>query len=68
MGEIVMKADYIEKMLNKLKKAISDEMTDGNYDMALSLISVCASILYQTNIRYTDGDLEKSLCEVSNKL
>lgn len=36
--------------------------------MALSLILVCATILYQNNIRYVDNDLEKSLDVISDKL
>lgn len=63
-----MKNLYIEKLLNKLENAISDEFSVANYDMALRLISVCASLLYQTNIRYTDDYLEKTLEDISNKL
>lgn len=64
----MVRADYIESLITKLKNAISKEMDNDNYDMALSLISVCATILYQTNIRYTDNDLEQSLADVGKKL
>lgn len=59
---------YIEKLIKKLKTAISDEITNSNIDMALNLISVCSSILYQTNIRYTDLFLENALKKISREL
>ena len=60
--------EYIYKTLAETKKAISRCINNKRYDDALSLISLCASLLYQTNIYYVDNDLENALRIISQKL
>ena len=60
--------EYIYKSLAETKKAISRCINNKRYDDALSLISLCASLLYQTNIYYVDNDLENALRIISQKL
>ncbi len=61
---IIMIVDYIEKRIEKLKKVAGKEIERRNYDMALNLISAAAEILYKTNIRYVDADLEDMLRKI----
>ena len=63
-----MKTEDIEIIADKIKNAIENEFTCHNYDMALSLISVCASIYYHTNIKYTDQYLETRISSIADNL
>ena len=63
-----MNADYVDKFIRKIKYSISKEINKRNYNNALNLISISATILYQTNIRYFDNELEQSLKNISEKI
>lgn len=63
-----MEKFQIEAITNKLKKAINLAITNNKYEDSLSLISLCAQILYQTNIEYYDVDLENNLKLLSTRL
>ncbi len=58
------KKTTVEKYTNKIKKAINAELNAGNFDEALMLISICSGLLYHTNIKYVDEDLENALARV----
>ena len=64
----MVSVDYVKKIIEKTKRNISKCIKRKKYDDALSLISICASILYQTNIYYQDNDLEKALNIIARKL
>ena len=63
-----MKITELEKIECKLKKIIKKEMLSESYDSALNTISLCASILYLSNIKYFDEFLELSLSKISKKV
>ncbi len=63
-----MNADYIEKLICKLFKAASIETDIRNFDEALNIVSVAATILYKTNIRYVDDDLENIIKRIGEGL
>lgn len=62
-----MNTENIEKFIRKIKYSISKEIEKKNYDNALDLISISASILYQTNICYMDKELEQFIKYISKK-
>lgn len=49
---------FVENIVSDLKKSANRAYEKNKYDEALSLISICATVLYQTNIYYRDNDLE----------
>ena len=51
--------DFVEDIVSDLKKSANKAYEKNKYDEALSLVSICASVLYQTNIYYRDDDLEE---------
>lgn len=63
-----MKLNEVKKLISKLKNAITNELNEHNYENALSLISTCGNILYQSNIYYMDNDLEHALERVAKEL
>lgn len=63
-----MKINESEKIVRKLKSFINREIEKGNYEDALNLISACANVLYQTNIRYYDDELEADLKTISSHI
>lgn len=63
----IMKEE-IEKILVKIENIINTEIEKKNYDFALSQISICANILYQTNICYVDVGLEHALERIAREL
>lgn len=64
----MLKVKEVEKITIKLKTFINTEIKEENYEDALNLISACANVLYQTNIRYYDEELEQGLGIISNKV
>ena len=60
--------NYVYKILNKTKRDINKNIQKQKYENALSLISLCASFLYQTNIYYQDDDLEEATEILSKEL
>lgn len=62
-----MKEKDIERIINKIKKAIDREYKKKDYNNVLNLVSASANILYETNIRYYDEYLESMLGRVSRK-
>lgn len=60
--------EYIEKRIKKLKKVISIEFKNKKYDNALSLVMVASAMLYQTNIRYMDDELEGTVSKIGKAL
>lgn len=63
----MIKNNEIEKIIYRLKKAASHELEKGCLNSALELVSCCAKIIYETNIKYTDFELENILDIVSKK-
>ena len=49
---------FVEGIVSNLKKSANRAYEKNKYDEALSLVSICAAVLYQTNICYRDNDLE----------
>lgn len=62
------KRSYVEKIIKRLKQGIEKELDNKQYCNALSLISICANVLYISNLYYTDKMLEDSLQKISNEL
>lgn len=60
-----MNVSKVDKLVIRIEKAIGIELNKGNYDNVLALVSVCAQILYRTNIKYKDSYLEEVLEKVS---
>lgn len=58
----------IQAIVTKVKKAIKDELKVGKTEIALSLISCCATILYKTNFCYADTELENFIKEIADAL
>lgn len=58
----------IDKLIRRIKNAISKAISKERYEEALEMIAVCANVLYETNIRYTDKDLESFLAIISSKI
>ena len=56
----------IESLVSYLKSAIEKELNRKNYEMVLELISNTALILYNTNIYYTDDELEEYIRKTSD--
>ncbi len=56
----------VEKAAAGLKAAIAGELHGNRTENALSLISNCANLLYQTNIRYRDEDLEGYIRQIAS--
>lgn len=50
--------EFVEDIVSDLKKSANKAYEKNKYDEALSLVSICAAVLYQTNIYYRDNDLE----------
>lgn len=63
-----MERFQIQNITNKLKLAIHSAIEKNKFEDSLQLISVCAQIMYQTNIEYYDSELENSLKLVSTKI
>ncbi len=59
---------YIENIVSDLKKFANKAYEKHKYDEALSLVSICSSILYQTNIYYRDNDLEELVEKVAENV
>ena len=58
----------VEKIVHDIKKCIQKALLKEQYATALDLVSQCANILYNTNIYYTDSDLEQVLKQTAKKL
>ena len=63
-----MHISKIEKLILKFKKAIDKEFSKKNYDTVFSLVSVSAYLLYQSNYKYVDNDLEQTVKKVAKEL
>lgn len=63
-----MEKEKIENILSGIKDKVIIEIHRKNYDAALGLISVCAQILYKTNLYYMDTDLESYIENISAQL
>ena len=61
-----MTIQEVEKAAAGLKAAIAGELHGNRTENALSLISNCANLLYQTNIRYKDEDLEGYIRQIAS--
>lgn len=68
IDKILVSADYVQKLVNRTKRVINKAIKAGRYEDALRLISICARILYQTNIYYVDDDLEFAIDKIANAL
>lgn len=55
-------------IVNKYKRNIAKEVKNGNYEIALEIISIVSSVLYETNSCYTDNELEKELQDIALRL
>lgn len=64
----MMKQSRIRNVIYTIKIKIKRELQKNNFYNALTLISTCASLLYMTNLYYTDDDLENWLKLVSKKV
>ncbi len=64
----MISADYVYQLVNKIKKDIEQDISIGKFEDALSLVSMCACLLYQTNVYYQDNELEQYLKTISGKL
>lgn len=58
----------ILKRVSKLKKISRDKILKKKYNSALSAISICASVLYGTNLYHMDSDLENMLSDISAQI
>ena len=58
----------VEKLICKLKRIVQRFVNNQQYEMALKLVSLCANILYDTNIYYVDLDLELVLQKTAQAL
>ncbi len=63
-----MEQNRIENIVCSIKKKIEKEKFKGNYNDVLVLVSLCASILYTTNLYYVDEQLETYLEETAKRL
>ena len=63
-----MKEEYVKKIVSKIKRAINEKICKQAFDTALELISLVASLLYMTNIKYVDEELEKSLKKIASSI
>lgn len=63
-----MKRETVDSIVDNLKKNITREFRNGRYNSMLELMSVCASILYETNVSYCDPFLEENLQEVAQRI
>ena len=61
-----MNISKVEEWITKLKRAINIELKKQNYNGALSLVSVCSNIIYQTNAKYMDSDLEQVVKSIAD--
>ena len=60
--------EFVEDIVSDLKKSANKAYEKNKYDEVLSLVSICAAVLYQTNIYYRDDDLENLLGKVASNL
>jgi hypothetical protein len=65
---VVISEAYVKNLVLKNERQIIKLIKKKKYDDVLSLISICASILYTTNICFTDDLLEKSVERVAMEL
>lgn len=56
------------KEVNKIKKTIESKIKNEDFNSAIYLITVCAKILYDSNICYCDTQLENYIKIVSKKI
>ncbi len=54
----MIKKSAIEKIVFKLKESAKRESKYGRYNNTLKLVSVCANLLYESNLYYADYELE----------
>lgn len=64
----MMDKTYILQLIKKLSDRLDIEIRNEHYENALEIISICAKILYQTNIYYVDKKLERKLHEISGRI
>ena len=50
--------------VDDIKYAVKKTLENGQYDTALKLISLCAYVLYDTNIYYMDSELESATAAI----
>lgn len=65
--DIVISEKEVRKMVVEAELKIEKLLEKKKYEDALSLISICASVLYSTNICYIDRNLESSLERVARE-
>ena len=58
----------VEKTIFKIKQVIHRSLNNRQYERALKIVSLCANILYDTNILYMDPDLEIVLQQLAQIL
>ena len=63
-----MERKQAEHIVLKLKRVIEKEFQNQHLEETLRLISLCADVLYNTNIYYMDPELESSLQKISGYL
>lgn len=59
---------FVEDIVSDLKKSANKAYEKNKYDEVLSLVSICADVLYQTNIYYRDNDLEELVEKVAENV
>ncbi len=60
--------EYVYKVVSKIKKDISKCLLHQKLENALTLVSLCARVLYTTAIYYKDDDLESAMQQVALSL
>lgn len=63
-----MKREKVDSITHKLKKNIQREYLNNSDSNVLELVSVCACVLYETNISYMDDFLESMLQKVARRI
>lgn len=60
-----MERTEVEKRVSDLKSLIKKTLAGQKYETTLKLVSLCARILYDTNIYYMDQELEQVLRQIA---
>ena len=63
-----MQYKEIEQCVQKIKGAASNKIYERKWNEALSLISAAAEILYNTNLYYSDQELEDDIFQIAKEL
>ena len=62
------KINNTENLIIKLKDIAKKSIVKGKYDKALASLSACADVLYESNQRYKDDEIEDMLLELGDKI